>query len=315
MNLGLLLTMAFWQMLCLATVRMSVPILLSAVGGVYSERSGVVNLGLEGTMLAGCLAGVLGSHYLGSPWLGMMAAIVAGLVTALVFAFVTVTLAVNQVLAGTALNFLCTGLTGFFFRAIFGITTSPVKVPAFKVMPVPLLSGIPFAGPVFFTHVPLVYIAYLILPVAQFVLYRTRLGLKIRAAGEHPRALDTVGVNVFAVRYLCLLVCGALSAMGGAVLSLGELNMFAEEMTAGRGFMAMAAVVLGKWTPFGALGAAILFGFAEAIQLRVQALGFRIPPEFPLMLPYVLTMVTLAGLIGRASAPAAGGRPYVKGEK
>lgn len=306
---------AYWQALLVATVRMTIPILLAAIGGVFSERSGVVNLGLEGCMLVGCLAGVLGSYYLGGAWAGILIAVLAGMAISLVFAFVTVTLATNQVLAGTALNFLCTGLTGFFLRALFGIRTDPVKVKAFAVWPVPVLSKIPFIGPVFFEHVPLVYLAYIILPVAHFVLYRTKIGLQIRASGEHPRALDTVGIDVFRIRYLCLLTCGALCAVGGAFLSLGELQWFAEEMTAGRGFMAMAAVVLGKWTPFGVFGAAALFGFAEAVQLRVQALGFKIPVEFTMMLPYVLTMVALAGLIGKATPPVADGRPYVKGEK
>jgi ABC-type uncharacterized transport system permease subunit len=305
----------FLLKLLTASVRMTVPILLPAIGEVYCERSGTVNLGLEGMMLIGSMVGVVGSYYSGSAWMGLLWAVCGGVLLALVFAFFTVTLAVNQNLVGTALNFIAAGVTGFFFRAMFGITTQPQRVAGFVPLPIPLLSKIPFFGQVFFNHIPLVYIGFLVLPIAHVVLYKTTFGLKLRAAGEHPRAVDTLGVNVFKLRYAAILLCGALAAAGGAYLSLGELNIFVEEMVAGRGFMALGVVVLAKWTPFGVLGASWLFGAAEALQLRMQAVGFKIPYQFSLMLPYLLSVAALIGFIGKAAGPAATGKPYVKGEK
>lgn len=310
-----LFSLTFLTAMATAAVRMATPLLLAGLGGLFSDRCGLVNLGLEGFMITGALAGMLGSHYTGSPWLGLLIAMLAAAAFSTIFAFSTVTLGVSQHLTGTALNFLALGLTGFFFRAIFGITTSPVKVMGFKPVAVPLLSRLPFLGPALFSHVPLVYVALLLVPLVHIMLFRTKLGLAMRSAGEHPRALDTVGVDVFKIRWLCVLICGALSGAGGAYLSLADLSMFTEQMTAGRGFIALAAIVLGKWTPAGILGASLLFGGAEALQLRLQALGVKLPHEFALMLPYFLTMVALAGFIGRAKGPAALGKPYIKGEK
>lgn len=298
-----------------ASVRMTVPILLPSIGEVYCERSGTVNLGLEGMMLIGSMVGVVGSYYSGNAWIGLLAAICGGMLLALIFAFVTVTLAVNQNLTGTALNFVAAGVTGFFFRAMFGITTEPQRVAGFSPLPIPVLSDIPFFGQVLFNHIPLVYLGFLALPLAHVVLYKTTFGLKLRAAGEHPRAVDTLGVNVFKLRYAAIIFCGAMAAAGGAYLSLGELHIFVEEMVAGRGFMALGVVVLAKWTPLGVLGASGLLGVAEALQLRMQGLGFKVPYQFWLMLPYLLSVAALVGFIGKATGPAATGKPYIKGEK
>lgn len=308
-----LFTWTFLTALLAAGLRLGTPILLGALGEVFAERSGVLNIGVEGMMLMGALAGVLGSKYAGTPWAGLLLGVIAGLLMSLIHAFVSITLRADQIVSGVAINILALGLSTFLFRAAFGITILPVMVRSFKPLKIPVLSEIPVLGPVLFQQSVLVYIALLLVPVCWFVLIKTPLGLKIRTVGEHPQAADTVGISVARTRYFCTALGGALAGMGGCLLSIGQLNFFADNMTAGRGFIALAAVIFGKWSPYGVLGASVIFGVAEAIALRLQVRGLDIPYEFLFMLPYVLTIIALAGLVGRAEYPKALALPYERG--
>lgn len=298
----------------IATIRMATPLLLAALGGIISERAGIVNIALEGMMLMGALFGTVGAHYSGSPWIGALVGTLAGGATALILAYMSINLRSNQVVVAAALNLFCLGVTSFFFRVIFKVTTDPKLVPGFGINPVPFLCDIPVIGHIFFNHTAIVYVAFLLVPVVSFVLFKTTVGLRLRAVGEHPMAADTVGVNVYKVRYVATVIGGLFAGLGGVYLSLGQLNMFMDNMVAGRGFIALAAVIFGGWKPFGALGATLLFGAADALQMRFQALGFQVPYQFMLMLPYILTMAALAGVITKATPPAAEGIPYVKEE-
>jgi simple sugar transport system permease protein len=305
-----LFSVAFWA----ATVRFATPLIFAAIGEIFSERGGILNIGLEGMMLAGAFGGVLGAHLSGSPWIGLLAAMLCGGLVGLVHAFVCVTIGGDQVVSGVAINIAVLGITTFFSRMFFEVGTR-TTVQGFEEWAIPYLSEIPVIGEVLFQQVPLVYIAYILVPVSAFVLYRTTWGLKIRAVGEQPLAADTVGVDVRAWRYGLTILCGALAAVGGAFLSLGQLNIFLESMTAGRGFIALAAVIFGRWDPWRVAAACVFFGAADASTLRLQALDVKIPYELVLMIPYLLTFLAFVGLAGRTRPPAALGLPYNKGRR
>lgn len=307
-----ILTTTFIVALLSAAIRLSIPILFAALGGMYSELSGVSNIGLEGIMLVGAFAGVVGSYYTGSQWFGALMAIIFGILIAFIFSIATVNIKINQIVTGVAINLLAIGLTSFFFRAIFGITTVPITVNNFKALEIPILSGIPILGEIFFKQTVLVYIAFLLVPISYYILYKTSWGLSIRTVGEHPMAADTVGISVDKVRTICVLISGALGGLGGCFLSLGQFNMFVDNMVSGRGFIAVAAVIFGKWNPKGILLASLLFGFADALQIRIQMTGVNIPYQFLLMFPYLLTIVAVTGIVGRTSSPRALGNPYEK---
>ncbi|MBS3970870.1 MAG: ABC transporter permease [Clostridia bacterium] len=293
-------------------LRTATPILLAAIGLVFMERSGVVNIGVEGMMLVGTLFAVVGSFYFGNAWLGAITAMLATGLMGLLFAFLVVTVRANQVVVGIAINILGLGLTTSLARIVFGVNLAPPKIDTFKIVSIPFLSDIPILGPILFNQMLLVYFALLLVPITHYMLFKTTIGLKIRAVGEHPKAADTVGINVFKVRYASIIGGSLLAGLAGAYLSLGLLSFFSEGMVAGRGFIALAAVIFGKWTPFGTLGAALLFGLGDAIQIRMQAMGSTVPYQFLLMLPYLLTVVALAGFVGKSSPPAASGLPYTK---
>ena len=293
-----------------AMLRQATPILYAALGELITERAGILNVGIEGNMLVGALAGFVGAHYTGTPWGGIACAMGGGLLMALLMAFGSITLRSDQLASGIAVNILALGLTGFFFRHLFGDSFLPPAIKGFKGVQVPVLSDIPFIGPVLFQQVVLVYIALLLVPAVWFFIYRTNFGLDIRVVGEMPEAAESVGIRVAWTRYVCTGLGGMLSAVGGAMLSLGHMNMFQEEMTAGRGFIALTAVIFGKWNPGRTLVAALLFGFADALQLRFQVLGFGIPFQFLLMTPYILTILVLVFAVGRSEAPAALAVPY-----
>ena len=309
--------------LLFATIRLSTPLLFAAIGGLLNERAGVINIALEGKMLLGALVAFLISYSTGSPWLGMLAAMAAGALIALLFAYVTVTLGADQIVTAVAINLMMLGLTGVIFRMFKGVVSGSVSAPTFPVWEVPVLSSLPFFGSLFFDHLPLVYIAFLLVPITHFVFFRTTWGLAIRSVGEHPRAADTLGIKVHLVRYLTVLWGGAMAAVGGAVLSIGHNSTFIENMTAGRGFIAFSAIVFGKWTPIGTMLASLLFGFADALQLRIQsgilaplygAVGIEeIPYQFAVMMPYVVTLLALF-FIGRMHWPSAAAIPYRREE-
>lgn len=293
-----------------ATVRMASPVLYATLGGILNERAGIINIGVEGIMLTGALTGVIVSFYAGDPWLGFGAATVAGGMVGLVHAFLSISLKANQIVSGAAINIACLGLTSFIIRILFGLKDQQRTVPHFVPTHVPFLSDIPFVGPVLFAQNVVVYAAYALVPVLAFVLYRSRWGLMIIAAGEHPRAADTMGIDPNRVRYVCTVLGAMAAGAGGASLSLGQLHFFVDDMTSGRGFMALAALIFGRWDPVGGLLACLLFGAADALQFRIQAIGVNIPYQFMLMLPYVLTLVVLVIFMARTRGPAAIGVPY-----
>jgi ABC-type uncharacterized transport system permease subunit len=303
-----------------STIRAATPLILAALGGIFSERAGVINIALEGIMLIGAFFAVLASYLanqIGLPpllcaILGVLAALFFGLLIAMIHAVVSIHYRANQIVSGVAINILAVGLTGFLLRLIFQTAGNSPAVPNLPAAPIPGLASIPILGPIFFNQPPIVYLALIAVPVSAFVLFRTPLGLRLRAVGEHPKAADTVGVHVYQLRYLGVALSGVLAGLAGAYLSLGQLNIFSEGMTNGRGFIALAAVIFGKWNPWGALGACLLFGLADAVQISLQQAGVNIPSEFLLMLPYVLTLIALAGFVGRATPPAASGVPYEK---
>lgn len=314
-----LLSQAFLLSLLAATVRIATPILYTALGELYAERSGVLNIGCEGAMLVGSLCGFMAAFYLGSSLAGVLAGMAGGAFIGLIMAFLSVSLMADQVVAGIVLNIFSIGLTSFFFRALFG-TTSPYSVAGFSNISLPLLSEIPFLGQILFQQDISVYIAVMLVPVAGIILYRTALGLKIIAAGENPRAADTLGVNVYSVRYLCVTLGGMMAGLGGAFLMLSQVKMFVDNVTAGRGFMAIAVVIFGRWNPYKAIWGALLFGLADSLQLRLQATGINIPFQFLLILPYLLTVIVLVSSIrktmevGKPAGPASMVVPYDKEE-
>lgn len=293
-----------------ATVRMASPVLYATMGGILNERAGIINIGIEGIMLSGALTGVVVSFYAGDPWLGFVAAAGVGGLIALVHAFLSISLQANQIVSGAAINIACLGLTSFVIRILFGLKEQQRTVPHFVPTHLPVLSDIPVIGPVFFAQNVVVYAAYALVPLLAFVLYRSRWGLVIIASGEHPRAADTMGIDPNRVRYICTVLSGMAGGAGGASLSLGQLHFFVDDMTGGRGFMALAALIFGRWDPVGGLVACLLFGAADALQFRIQATGVTIPFQFMLMLPYVLTLVVLVIFMARARGPAAIGVPY-----
>jgi ABC-type uncharacterized transport system permease subunit len=299
-----------------ATVRQSVPIVLGALCGLFCERSGVINIGIEGIMLMSAFTAFLTNVYAGRTGLDtgvcLLLAVLVGLATGAVIgaihAFISISLKVDQIISGTVINILAFGLTGYFY--VTGLTTKGKFLP----IDIPVLSQIPLLGPVLFSNPPITYATLLLVPVAHYVLYYTRWGLRTRAVGEHPRAADTVGIHVHRMRYWNVIIGGTLAGLAGAFLPLEAVGSFERGMTNGRGFVALAVMIFGKWTPFGALGGALLFGLATALNTQLQFLGLAdlIPPQFVGMLPYVLTIVVLSGFVGRARPPAAVGKVYEK---
>ncbi len=293
-----------------AALRMATPLIFASMGGIFSERSGVINIGLEGMMLTGAFMGMLVTFYTNNPWIGLVGALISGGVVGLVHAVAAVRYKVDQVVSGTAINIFAVGFTVFMLRTIFDVAGTSPAVPRIRTVALPIVRHIPVIGDIIGYQNPMVYMALILVVVVHIFLFHTVWGLRLRAVGEHPKAADTVGINVFLTRYIAVITSGALAGLGGAYLSIAHLSRFGDEMTAGRGFIALAAMIFGKWTPFGALGAALLFGFADAVQMRLQEVG--IPRHFVQMIPYLLTMVALAGFIGRATPPKSIGKPYEK---
>jgi len=290
-----------------STIRQSTPILLGALCGIMCERAGVVNIGIEGQMLLSAFIGFMVNVWTGNLFVSVLAGLATGALLGLMHAFMSVTLKLDQIIGGTIINILALGLTGYFYTA--GLTTKG------KIQPLNLgiLAEIPLIGPVLFRNPPITYTAIILVFVLQFVLFKTTWGLRTRAVGEHPRAADTLGINVFITRYVNVIIGGAIAGLGGAFLTLEAVGSFERAMTNGRGFVALAVMIFGKWNPLGAWGAALLFGFANAVQTQIQFTGnLQIPHQFIGMLPYLLTIIVLAGFIGRARPPAADGEPYEK---
>jgi simple sugar transport system permease protein len=300
-----------WSALVAAMLRYATPLAFAAMGGIFSERSGVVNIGLEGMMIAGAFFGILGADKLGSWWLGLLCAVAAGAAFALVHAFFAIHLRADQIVGGTAINFLALGITGYLFIDIYGGEGTPPDVSEIPDVHLGFLSDWYFIGPILGQLNLMIWLAFLTIVLTWVVLFKTPAGLRIRSVGEHPRAADTVGISVYGTRYGAVTFSGILAALGGAYLSIGFVNSFNQNMTAGRGFIALAAVIFGNWRPWGAAAAACLFGFSSALAQRLPAYSESASVLFQ-ALPYVLTLVAVAGVIGRSIPPAAVGRPYKK---
>ncbi|EGK13732.1 ABC transporter permease [Kroppenstedtia eburnea] len=298
------------------TVLYATPLILAAIGGLFSERSGVVNIGLEGLMTIGAFTGAVTTLVTHNPWIGLLAAIVAGILFALPHAVASITFKADQVVSGVAINFLALGVSVYLVKSMYnGAAQTPTVQETLTRLPIPGLDQIPVIGPALFNAFPTTYLAILVVIVTYFLLYRTPFGMRLRAVGEHPRAAETMGVNVFRMRYVAVLISGALAGAGGAGLSIAIGSEFNQTTVAGQGFISLAALIFGKWNPFGVLGAATFFGFAVGLALIGQIFGLTtyIPSEVLNMLPYILTILALAGFVGRAEGPAAVGKPYETG--
>ena len=289
----------FTWALIFSTVRLATPLLLAALGGLYSERSGIINIALEGLMLAGAFTAAAVTYYAGNPWIGLLAAIVAGMLVAAIHAVACIRFKADQVVTGTAINILMLGIPAFLSGALFLSTGSTPQIPKEHLIPI----------------TPVV-IAFALVPLTWYVLYRTPFGLRLRAVGENPEAADAAGVSVARMRYTAVLLSGALAAIGGAYLSIGQSSLFTRNMTAGRGFIALAALIFGKWRPVQTMLGCLLFGFTEAVSIQMQGVklpsGEDIPNQFIQIIPYLLTMIVLAGFIGLSRAPRALGLLYEK---
>ncbi|HET7045278.1 MAG TPA: ABC transporter permease [Gaiellaceae bacterium] len=307
-------TVFVWGALLAAMLRYATPLTFAAIGGMFSERSGVVNIGLEGMMLMGAFFGIWGADVAGSWIVGILIAMAFGGLLALVHAFFAIHLRADQIVGGVAINFLALGITGYMFIDVYGSQGTPANVPAIPDVHIGGLDKIPpgaFWDDLFGQLNLMIWISFLVLVLSYVVMFRTPLGLRIRSVGEHPKAADTVGISVYGIRYGAVVLSGILSAMGGAYLSIGFVHSFNQNMTAGRGFIALAALIFGKWRPGGAFAAALLFGFSSALAQRLPTYSGSAATLFQ-TLPYVLTLIAVAGVIGRSIPPAADGRPYVK---
>jgi simple sugar transport system permease protein len=293
-----------------AAIRLATPIVYAGLGGMFSERVGITNIGLEGTMLTSAFAGVVASHYTGNAWIGVLVSVMTGGLVSLIFAVLTIRYAGDQIVSGTGINIMALGFTSYMTQIIWGNRGASDGVHGISDISIPIVKDIPVIGPIFGNHSPLVYLMPIVVYVSYYVLFKTPFGLRIRAVGEHPVAAETAGVDVIKIKYTGVIISGMLAGLGGAFLSLSHLNLFTRGMTGGRGFIAMAAMIFGKWMPFGILGSGLLFGFADALQIRLQSLGI-LPPQIILMIPYLLTIAILAGVVGKAVAPS-DYKPYKK---
>jgi general nucleoside transport system permease protein len=293
-----------------AAIPIAVPILFAALGEIVAEKAGIINIGIEGMMLIGAWAAYLGSVYTGSLGHGAILGALAGALLGLFLAAFYVTLGTDQVVTGILSNILVLGVTNLTYELLFRLNRP--RLPAAPHLPIPGLAALPGLGPIFFNHGLLDYLAFAMVPVTYVLLRRTWFGLNVRAVGEHPEAADTAGIDVHLVRYAAMVFAGIMAALGGASLAIDEIQGFVENASAGRGFIALAVVVLAKWHPFGVLAGVGLVGITDALQLRLQAMGLGLPHELLLMLPYLLTIVVLIGFVGNARYPAAAGLPYRK---
>jgi ABC-type uncharacterized transport system permease subunit len=290
----------------------AVPIALGALSGVLCERAAVINIAIEGMMLSGAMVGALIGSISGSLWIGLLAAVAVGALLGLIHGALSITYKIDQIVSGTVINIFATGFTSYIsakFMQVYQELNNPGIFPRWTL---PGLSKIPFLGPILFDNNLFVYALYIFLIVLTIALFYTRWGLRMRSVGEHPRAADTLGINVIKTRYMAVLLGGMMAGFAGGYFTLGSVGRFDEVMTAGRGFIGLAAMIFGNWTPVGSFGAGLLFGFADSLASKIAILGVRIPSEFLLMAPYIATMIVLAGVVGRGQMPAADGQPYEK---
>ena len=295
------------------TIRLATPIALGALAGILCERSGVTNIAIEGLMLTGACVGFIAALLFSSSWIGVLAAILAGGAIVMVHALLAIHYKTDQIISGTVINILAVGVTGFLRQSvILPLQAKGTTTASLPEIPIPGLSQIPVIGPLLFTHKPITYAMLLLVVFVHVMLFYTPWGLRTRAVGEHPRAADTMGINVIRLRYLNVWCAGLVAGLAGAWFSLEASFNFDDLMTNGKGFIGLAAMIFGKWTPFGSLAGALIFTSADALQIRLQGLDFALPSQFIQMLPYVITIIVLAGVVGRARPPAALGKPYEK---
>lgn len=305
----------FINELLLSTVRMSVPILFVAFAELYSERAGLVNIGLDGIMSFGALSGFLTCFITGNPFLGVLAGAFSGIAINYIYGFCTITLCAPQTVYGMVLNIFAPALASFIYRIYFGVSSTLAQATLMQVMPIPFLSDIPFIGNILFNQTPMVYFAYLMVIITSIFFNKTKAGLNYKAVGEYPKAAETLGINVVRQKYLATIICGALAGIGGAYLTTCYVNTYSDGVVAGRGFIALSAVIFGRWSSVGVLIACLFFGFCDALQLRLQVINTNTPYQLFQMIPYVSTILALAFFGGKKAGPKANGQAYFREER
>ena len=308
-------TANFLVELLLSAVRMATPILLVALAETYSERAGMVNIGLDGIMSIGALVGFLVGYRTGSPWAGILAGAAAGILVNMIYAFCTITLCAEQTVYGMAINIFAPALASFIYRLSFSDTSTLIQGVSMEAFPIPVLSQIPVLGNILFNQSILVYAAYLMVPVTSVCLNKTRAGLNFKAVGEFPKAAETLGIHVVFQKYIACILCGAMAGIGGAYLTICYTSTYSEGIVAGRGFIALSAVIFGRWMPSGVLMACLLFGFCDALQIRLQLISPSTPYQILQMIPYLCTLFVLAFFGIKKSGPKANGQPYYREER
>jgi simple sugar transport system permease protein len=308
MDNSMMVTVITWLTM---SIRMSIPLLYPSLGGLIAQKAGIYNFGLEGMMLCGAYFGYYGSYKTGNPWVGVLLGMISGGLLGLLLAFTSIKLRVSQLVIGLGISIFGLGLTGFLFRGI-GISTASPAATLFSKIDFGPLKEIPIMGEVLFSHDWMVYAGFALVVLIAWFFYRTTPGLNFRAVGENPQVADTAGVNVVLYRFIAVIVSGVLASLGGAFLSLTQTAYFTENLTAGRGWIAISAIILGKFNPWGVLLACLLFGAADAAQMQIQVMSLGIPYQFLLMIPYILAMLAMVGFVGKVRSPAAMGKPYIK---
>ncbi|PMB50783.1 branched-chain amino acid ABC transporter permease [Fischerella thermalis CCMEE 5201] len=303
------MTNDFFSDYLVASLRLATPLAFAALGGMYSERSGVLNIALEGMLLIGAFTGAIATFYTHNPWIGILAALISGGIVGLLHAFLCVSLYVNQLVSGLAINLVAAGLTSFLARLVFD-GSSTQRLAGIEPIMIPGLANLPLLGTLLFQQNIFVYLLFILVILSTYILFHTSFGLTLRAVGEYPKAAATSGISVQRVRYLAVVFGGCLVSLGGAYLSLVQVRYFAEGMSAGKGFIAIAALIFGRWHPYGSALACLLFGATEALQLRIQALGVNVPYQFLVMLPYAIALFALVSNKTKSTPPAALGVPY-----
>ena len=306
---------AFLSSIILATVRMAVPLLFIAMAELYSERAGMVNIGLEGLAAVGALGGFMLAFTTGNVWLGILCGALAGALVNMVYAFATITLCANHTVYGMAVNLLAPALASFIYRVYFGTGSSLMQITLMPGVGIPVLKDIPFVGPLLFDQTPMVYLAFALVAFTVIFFNKSKAGLNYKAVGEHPKAAATLGINVIGVKYLACLICGALAGIGGAYLTTCYSTTYTEGIVSGRGFIALAAVIFGRWTGGGVLVACLFFGLCDALQIRLQVTNVGVPYQFFQMIPYIATVLVLTLVGSKKSGPKANGLPYRKEER
>jgi len=301
--------------LILSSVRMATPILLVALAELYSERAGLVNIGLDGIMSFGALTGFMVCFLTGSPFLGILAGACGGILVNMIYAYCTISLCAEQIVYGMAVNIFAPAVASFIYRIYFGVSSTLAQGSQMKTIAVPGLKNLPFLGKLLFDQTPMVYFAYLMVAVTAVFFNRTKAGLNYKAVGEYPKAAETLGINVIRQKYLACIICGALAGIGGAYLTTCYVNTYSDGVVAGRGFIALSAVIFGRWSSGGVLLACLLFGFCDALQLRLQIMSTATPYQMFQMIPYVCTLVALAVFGIKKAGPKANGKPYMREER